>query len=154
MKTQLPCFALIFVASLCSAADSVDTLPVLTPADIVRDGQSLKNERNKIIVRFEVASVTTVPTISADGAIHQVFHLRPDAADAAFSAPISPEFVDQLKRIGIVDIAAHFTGKIVTLEGYVSGTATMLISSPTTWTYYVSINSFDNIKVSAAAGQE
>jgi hypothetical protein len=139
MKMQLQLLALLLTSSIGIAAESDAGPAILTPAEIIKNGQLLKNGMKKVIVRFEIGSIMTVPTIYPDDSKHQVFHLVPSGVDAKFTAPITPQFLAQLTQIGIADIKGHFEGKTVTLEEYVSGTATMIILPPTVWTYHMSI---------------
>ncbi len=130
---------------------------VLSPQDIIDNGPKLM-DREKVVVRFEVGSIMKVPTIYPDGSKRQVLHLVPNDVDAKFTAPISPKFLNKLNRIGIDDVSKHFVGRTVTLQGFVSGTATELIGSPTFWTYHITLNSYENVQSVAdnnhAAGQQ
>jgi len=149
MKNCLP--ALLLAPMICFSADakkpdSTDRKPPLTPGYIVEHGQALKNDMAKVVVRFDVAAIATVPTTFPDGTTHEVLHLVPSDIGAKFTAPISPQFQERLKQIGISDIRAHFEGATVTLEGHVSGTGMALVLSPTVWTYHVQLQSFENIR--------
>ncbi len=138
--------ALIVAPSLVFSADKEAERVPVSPAYIVEQGETMMHSGRKVVVTFDVASIMFVPTTYPDGSSHQVLHLVPDNVDAKFTAPIAPELEEKLGRIGIDDIAKHFKGKRVTLEGYVSGTALALLLSPTIWTYHVSIRSFENIR--------
>ncbi len=140
----------VLVCGPSSAADedqTDDSAPqtLLSPKEIIENALELMH-RKEIVVRFEVGSIMTVPTNYADGSKHQVLHLVPKDGDGKFTAPITPEFLKKLKRIGVDDISKHFVGKTVTLQGHVSGTALDLIGSPTYWTYHISLNSYENIQ--------
>ncbi len=128
------------------SADNEEEPEPISPSYIVEQGETLMHSGRKVVVTFDVASIMVVPTTYPDGSSHQVLHLVPDNVDAKFTAPIAPELEEKLGRIGIADVAKHFKGKRVTLEGYVSGTALALLFSPTVWTFHLSLHSLDSIR--------
>ncbi len=153
MYTRIATIIVLSGALVCGDANAMDQdrtdnsepQTVFSAREVVENGPELK-DRKEIVVRFTVGSIMTVPTTYPDGSKHQVLHLVPNDVDAKFTAPITPEFLKKLKRIGIDDISNHFVGRTVTLRGYVSGTAMGLIGSPTRWTYHITLNSYENVQ--------
>src|SRR5687768_5061646 len=112
---------------------------VLTPSELVRTGgKALWDNTTKFRVRFQVQSVRSAPTIFPDGERHTILHLVPTDSFSSrddFTVPISREVEATLDRIGVTDIAKHFTGRVFEVEGVVSATGLDLIGSETRWTY-------------------
>jgi hypothetical protein len=121
----------------------------LSPSELVRTGgKALWDNTTRFRVRFEVQSVRSVPTIFPDGERHTILHLVPSDSFSSrddFTVPISREVEATLHRIGVTDIAKHFTGKVIEVEGVVSATGLDLILSETRWTYHVTLRSLDQI---------
>jgi hypothetical protein len=152
MKADATMRMILLVTSLafCGAYPIQAAERVLSPSELVKTGgKALWDNTTKFRVRFEVQSVRSVPTLFPDGQRHTILHLVPSDSFSSrddFTVPIWREVQAALHRIGVTDIAKHFTGKVIEVEGVVSATGLELIGSETRWTYHVTVRSLDQIR--------
>ncbi|HAV62606.1 MAG TPA: hypothetical protein DCY13_09600 [Verrucomicrobiales bacterium] len=120
---------------------------VWSPVELVKEGGDARRDNStRFRVRFQVASVTRMPTHYPDGTRHEIAHPIPGhnlGGLHGFAQPIPPAVEAALNRLGIDDLEAHFSGATVELEGVVAGSGLDLPGSPTHWTFYISLRSID-----------
>jgi serine/threonine-protein kinase len=137
-------------------ADADDPPPpagVLTASQAVEQGNALYHSRKKVTVRFRVESVTHGTLRDEQGKESKRWNLSSKAASdrvdpTAFSVLLSPEAEAALDQRGVRDIARHYLGRLIEVEGVVYGVGLELVSQPdTVWTYHMDVNSLDQIRM-------
>ncbi len=128
---------------------------VLTASQVVEQGNALYHSRKKVTVRFRVESATQISQRDEQGKESKRWNLSSKAASdrvdpTAFSVLLSPEAEAALVRHGVSNIARHYFGTLIEVEGVVYGVGLDLVSQPkTTWTYHMDVNSLEQIQIRA-----
>ncbi len=128
---------------------------VLTASQVVEQGNALYHSRKKVTVRFRVESVTHVTLRDAQGKESKRWNLSSKPASdrvdpTAFSVVLSPEAEAALVRRGVSNIARHYFGTLIEVEGVVYGVGLDLVLQPETiWTYHMDVNSSEQIQIRA-----
>jgi|GEM_PF-752949 len=120
---------------------------VLTPKQIVEQGEKLYLSRERIAVQFQVSSSSPITVTDEKGVQHEQFDLY--AAEAPeFSVRITHQGLAALKAAGVKDVAKHFTGKKIKVEGTVYGVGLNLLARrDTLWTFHLDVDSLDQVSM-------
>jgi RNA polymerase sigma factor (sigma-70 family) len=71
--------------------------------------------------------------------------LVPDGDATRFTVQLMPEVQTALKRLGIVDLEAHFRGKFIRIRGHIGVVSTNFALSPSIHSYHLLVNNLDQI---------
>jgi|HubBroStandDraft_6_1064221.scaffolds.fasta_scaffold99499_3 hypothetical protein len=139
--------ALIFVAAAFGAranCPQVTAASVITPSEFLANVQKYFVKQGLVTVRFRVGSVgsQTVDNVASRTKSQRIIlHSGVGDEHKSFDVAILPEAQAALKRLGIVNLAKHFSGKVIEVQGRVIGFVTVeygaLIES---MSYYVEVS--------------
>jgi len=130
-----------------------EQVAVLTPKQIVNNGQELYHSRKRIAVQFQVASTRPIIVPDEEGTQHEQYDLYAEDVPA-FSVRLTDQAVNWLKISDAADVARCFVGKSIRVEGTVSGVGLDVIYRPTQWTYHLDLHSLDQLREVAPAALE
>ncbi len=128
----------------------------LTADQVVAKGQALSASSKSVTVRFHVAGVNVV-NVSDPNDASQRWELTAESNSnrlfSNFSVVLTPEALAALKRLGVVDVAKHFTGKLIEVTGRVHATSLNIgvglnrFGLPNQiWTYHINVDSLDQLR--------
>ncbi|TWU12097.1 Serine/threonine-protein kinase PrkC [Symmachiella macrocystis] len=132
---------------------------VLSETQVIKNGQTLRNNQKKVTVRFRVASAKTVKVTYPNDKHLKIWKLSSARSSDQisnfddFSVQLSTEAERALKRFGIVDIPKAYLGKEIEVTGTVSATGLNLFANPDTiWFYHIVVKSLDQIRIVNSEG--
>lgn len=123
---------------------------VLTPAQVVANGQALLRGGRELTVRMRVDSAQTVKAVDATGKAREQWRLNSKTA-SSFTVTLSPQAAAALEQLGVVDVSKHFTAKVIEVRGALTVGVADPISSPETHlTYDITARSLGQIRMCRA----
>jgi len=122
----------------------------LTPEKLLADIDRHSLMSDSVLLRFRVGSVgvqrvddvaaktTSQRIILYTGAVNANGHASLDVA-------LLPRAQAALRRLGITNFAKHFVGREIEVRGRLTSVLTMLYGSPTEFSYYVEVDSLNQV---------
>lgn len=138
--------------------DERTAIPVLTPTAIEARMNAILAKPGSpywdgpVIVVGDITSVAPQRVSTPDGKTYENLLLYMDSESGRFSIALSPKAQAALHRIGIEDLAAHFRGKAIRIEGRIGLTSLNLVGSPSKYFYDVQVDDLDQFLSVRSAG--
>ncbi len=132
-----------------SPTDKTTAAPVVT-SDILANAEKYYENEKPLTLRFRVGSVgsITVDDVASKTQSRRIT-LESGWGDKhrSFDVTLLPDAQAALKRLGIVNFAQHFTGKMIEVEGSVTAVPTMIYDPDSQFTsYYLEIGNLKQIR--------